>query len=45
MVAPEGRLARFMVTPATSQLRRLRQWPPVLVAMLHSHGVKPLNEG
>ena len=39
LVAPEGRFARFMVTPATSQMRRLRQWPPVLVAMLREHGV------
>jgi hypothetical protein len=39
LVAPEGRLSRFMVTPATSQLRRLRQWPPVLVAMLRQRGV------
>jgi hypothetical protein len=44
LVAPEGRLSRFMVTPATSQLRRLRQWPPVLVAMLRSRGVAPLEE-
>jgi hypothetical protein len=41
LVAPEGRFARFMVTPATSQLRRLRQWPPVLLAMLREHGVAP----
>ena len=41
LVAPEGRLSRFMVTPATSQLRRLRQWPPVLLAMLREHGVEP----
>jgi hypothetical protein len=39
LVEPEGRLARFMVTPASSQLRRLRQWPPVLVAMLRDRGV------
>lgn len=45
LVAPEGRLSRFMITPATSQLRRLRLWPPVLVAMLRSHGVAPLDEG
>jgi hypothetical protein len=42
-VAPEGRLARFMVTPATSQLRRLRQWPPVLVAMLRDRGVAAVS--
>lgn len=45
LVAPEGRLSRFMVTPATSQLRRLRQWPPVLMAMLRARGVAPLDEG
>jgi hypothetical protein len=45
LVAPEGRLARFMVTPASSQLRRLRLWPPVLVAMLRRRGVAPLGEG
>jgi hypothetical protein len=45
LVAPEGRLSRFMITPATSQLRRLRLWPPVLVGMLRSHGVKPLDDG
>jgi hypothetical protein len=45
MVQPEGRMSRFMVTPATAQLRRLRQWPPVLVAMLRSRGVTPLDEG
>jgi hypothetical protein len=45
LVAPEGRMSRFMVTPATAQLRRLRQWPPVLVAMLRSRGVTPLDEG
>ncbi|HTU98525.1 MAG TPA: hypothetical protein VMF14_21925 [Solirubrobacteraceae bacterium] len=44
LVAPEGRLARFMITPATSQLRRLRLWPPVLLAMLRSCGVAPLDE-
>ncbi|HEX3976652.1 MAG TPA: hypothetical protein VHW96_10330 [Solirubrobacteraceae bacterium] len=44
LVAPEGRLSRFMITPATSQLRRLRQWPPVLVAMLRARGVAPLDD-
>jgi hypothetical protein len=44
LLAPEGRISRFMVTPATSQLRKLRQWPPVLVAMLRSRGVSPLEE-
>jgi hypothetical protein len=44
LVAPEGRLSRLMVTPATSQLRRLRQWPPVLMAMLQARGVAPLDE-
>jgi hypothetical protein len=44
LVAPEGRLARFMVTPASSQLRRLRQWPPVLVAMLRDRGVAAPDE-
>jgi hypothetical protein len=44
LVAPEGRMSRFMVTPATSQLRRLRQWPPVLMAMLRSRGVAPLDD-
>ena len=44
LVAPEGRLSRFMVTPATSQLRRLRQWPPVLVALLRARGVAPLDD-
>lgn len=44
LVRPEGRLSRFMVTPATSQLRRLRLWPPVLVAMLHSRGVGRLDD-
>jgi hypothetical protein len=43
LVQSEGRLARLMVTPATSQLRRLRLWPPVLVSMLRSHGVKPVE--
>ena len=43
LVEPEGRLSRFMITPATSQLRRLRLWPPVLVAMLRSCGVAPLD--
>ena len=43
LVQPEGRLSRFMVTPATSQLRRLRQWPPVLVAMLRERGVGALS--
>jgi hypothetical protein len=43
LVEPEGRLSRFMVTPATSQLRRLRQWPPVLVAMLRDRGVGALS--
>jgi hypothetical protein len=43
LVQPEGRLSRFMITPATSQLRRLRQWPPVLVALLRSRGVAPFN--
>ena len=33
-----------MITPATSQLRRLRQWPPVLVAMLRARGVRPLDD-
>jgi hypothetical protein len=33
-----------MITPATSQLRRLRQWPPVLMAMLHGRGVAPLED-
>jgi hypothetical protein len=42
-VAPEGRLSRFMVTPATSQLRRLRLWPPVIIAMLRERGVAPLD--
>ena len=32
-----------MITPATSQLRRLRLWPPVLVAMLRGCGVTPLD--
>ena len=32
------------VTPATSQLRRLRQWPPVLIAMLRARGVTPLHD-
>ncbi len=44
LVAPEGRLSRFMITPATTQLRRLRQWPPVLVAMLRARGVAPLDD-
>jgi hypothetical protein len=44
LVAPEGRLSRFMITPATSQLRRLRLWPPVLVAMLRARGVAPLDD-
>jgi hypothetical protein len=44
MLAPEGRLSRFMVTPATAQLRRLRQWPPVLMAMLRARGVSPLDD-
>jgi hypothetical protein len=44
LMEPEGRLSRFMVTPATAQLRRLRLWPPVLVAMLRSRGVMPLDE-
>jgi hypothetical protein len=44
LLAPEGRLSRFMVTPATSQLRRLRQWPPVLMAMLRARGVTGLDE-
>jgi hypothetical protein len=44
LVEPEGRLSRFMVTPATSQLRRLRQWPPVLMAMLRERGVVALDE-
>ncbi len=44
LMAPEGRLSRFMITPATSQLRRLRQWPPVLVAMLRARGVAPLDD-
>ena len=44
LVAPEGRLSRFMVTPATSQMRRLRQWPPVLVAMLRARGVAPFDD-
>jgi hypothetical protein len=44
-IQPEGRMSRFMVTPATAQLRRLRQWPPVLVAMLRERGVVPLDEG
>lgn len=44
LVHPEGRMSRFMVTAATSQLRRLRLWPPVLVSMLRSHGVKPVDE-
>jgi hypothetical protein len=43
LLEPEGRLSRFMVTPATSQLRRLRQWPPVLMAMLRARGVEPLD--
>ncbi|HEX3691689.1 MAG TPA: hypothetical protein VHV28_18455 [Solirubrobacteraceae bacterium] len=43
LLAPEGRLSRFMVTPATSQLRRLRQWPPVLLAMLRARGVAALD--
>ncbi len=43
LVAPEGRLSRFMITPATSQMRRLRQWPPVLVAMLRDRGVGAVN--
>jgi hypothetical protein len=45
LVQAEGRLSRFMVTPATSQLRRLRQWPPVLMAMLRARGVEPLETG
>jgi hypothetical protein len=44
LIQPEGRLSRFMITPATSQLRRLRQWPPVLVAMLRARGVAPLDD-
>ncbi len=44
LMQPEGRLSRFMITPATSQLRRLRVWPPVLVAMLHSRGAGPLED-
>ncbi len=44
LVAPEGRLSRFMITPATSQLRRLRQWPAVLVAMLRARGVAPFDD-
>ena len=44
LVTPEGRLARFMVTPASSQLRRLRLWPPVLVAMLRDRGVGALGD-
>lgn len=44
LVAPEGRLSRFMITPATAQLRRLRVWPPVLVAMLRNRGVAPLDD-
>ncbi|MFZ1992556.1 MAG: hypothetical protein WAU75_00485 [Solirubrobacteraceae bacterium] len=45
LVQPEGRLSRFMITPATSQLRRLRQWPPVLMALLRSRGVAALDDG
>jgi hypothetical protein len=44
-VAPEGRLSRLMITPAASQVRRLRQWPPVLMAMLRARGVAPLDDG
>jgi hypothetical protein len=44
LVQPESRLSRLMITPATSQLRRLRQWPPVLVAMLRARGVRPLDD-
>lgn len=44
LVQPEGRLSRLMITPATSQLRRLRQWPPVLVTMLRARGVRPLDD-
>jgi hypothetical protein len=43
LVQPEGRLSRFMVTPASSQLRRLRLWPPVLIAMLRDRGVGALS--
>jgi hypothetical protein len=43
LLQPEGRLSRFMVTPSTSQLRRLRQWPPVLLAMLRDRGVGGLS--
>jgi hypothetical protein len=34
-----------MITPATSQVRRLRQWPPVLMAMLRARGVMALHDG
>jgi hypothetical protein len=44
LVQPERRMARLMITPTTSQLRRLRQWPPVLVAMLRGRGVMPLDD-
>ena len=44
LIQPDGRLSRLMITPATSQLRRLRQWPPVLVAMLRARGVAPLDD-
>jgi hypothetical protein len=43
LVAPESRVNRLMVTPATSQLRRMRQWPPVLMAMLAARGVTRLD--
>ncbi len=43
LLAPESRLNRLMVTPATSQLRRLRQWPPVLMTMLGARGVTRLD--
>jgi hypothetical protein len=45
LIEPEGRLSRLMITPATSQLRRLRQWPPVLMTMLRARGVAPLDDG
>jgi hypothetical protein len=45
LVQPEGRLSRFMITPATSQVRRLRQWPPVLMAMLRARGVMAVHDG
>ncbi|HTX33217.1 MAG TPA: hypothetical protein VMD09_17695 [Solirubrobacteraceae bacterium] len=43
LTEPEGSMAKFMVTPATARVRVHQVWPTVLIRMLRTRGVLPLD--